>query len=208
MQLRPLALGAASFLILGLSALPAAAVGQDEASGSGKATIGGTLIGAELVLLTMAAFDVQPTWAYIAGGLGGALAGGISGYYIEQEASARVSMVILASGFTLAIPTTVAVLSATAYEPPANYVEDKLPPDEPVADPPQPENQSSQTAPRRKRQARLRLTPPALLDIDPERVALAIPAVAAHDVYTPSERFVFGAKQATEVRVPVLAVTF
>jgi hypothetical protein len=189
------------------------AVGQDESSGTAKGTIGGTLLGAELVLAVEAAFDVGPTWAYIAGGLGGALGGGIAGYYIEQSASPRVSMLMLASGLTLAIPTTVAVLSATAYEPPANYVEDSPPPDEPVADPPQTEPQlqpqpETSVAPRRHHSARLRLTPPALLDIDPERVALAIPAVALYDVYTPAELFVFGAKQATEVRVPVLSVAF
>jgi hypothetical protein len=36
----------------------------------------------------------------------------------------------------LLIPTTVAVLSATAYEPPANYLQDRPPADEPVAEPP------------------------------------------------------------------------
>ena len=55
---------------------------------------------------------------------------------------------------------------------------------------------------------RFDLTPPALLDIDPNRVAIAIPAVEVRDVFTPAERFVFGVQQATEVRVPVLAVAF
>ena len=189
------ALGAVTFVLLSSLASPALAVGQDEASAGAKGTIGGGLLGAELVLVVEAAFDVQPTWAYIAGGVGGALVGGYIGNKIEQDQSPRVSMLLLASGLTLAIPTTVAVLSATAYEPPANYTQDTVPPDEPVADPPQP-------------QTRLRLTPPALLDIDPERVAIAIPAVALYDVYTPSELFVFGTQQATEVRVPVLSVAF
>jgi hypothetical protein len=199
------ALGAASFLLSSMFAAPALAVGEDEAGGPPKGTIGGVLLGAELVLVVEAAFDVQPTWAYIAGGLGGALGGGIAGYYIEQDASPRVSMLMLASGLTLAIPTVVAVLSATAYEPPADYLEDTIPPDEPVADPPQSE---TSRAPRRTHSARLRLTPPGLVDIDAERVALAIPAVTVSDVFTPTERFVFGAKQATEVRVPVLTVAF
>jgi hypothetical protein len=196
MRLASGAVGAATFALLVSFDSPALAVGQDEASASGKGTIGGGLLGAELVLVVEAAFDVQPTWAYIAGGAGGALVGGYIGHKIEQDQTPRVSMLLLASGLTLAIPTTVAVLSATAYEPPVSYTQDSPPPDEPVADPPQPETR------------RLRLTPPALLDVDPERVALAIPAVALYDVYTPNELFVFGAKQATEVRVPVLSVAF
>jgi colicin import membrane protein len=47
-------------------------------------------------------------------------------------------MLMLAGGMALAIPTTVAVLSATAYEPPASYTQDRAPTDEPIAEPPQP----------------------------------------------------------------------
>jgi hypothetical protein len=39
-------------------------------------------------------------------------------------------------------------------------------------------------------------------------VALSIPAVEVRDVYTPAELFVLGTKQATEVRVPLLSLTF
>lgn len=226
-------LRAASALVVSLLAPSALAVGEPEASGTAKGTIGGALLGAELVLAVEAAIDVQPTWAYIAGGTAGAVGGGVGGYFIEQSASPRVSMLMLAGGLTLAIPTTVAVLSATAYEPPADYLQDTAPPDEPVADPPQPMPSPdpattpgpSDSAPAGARQpvrrksgarrvarlhpARLRLSPPpALLWIDPERIALTIPAVEVRDVYTPAELFIFGTKQATEVRVPVLSVAF
>ena len=110
----------------------------DDVSPTGKGVVGGTLLGAEIVVATEAAFKVQPTWAYVVGGLGGAAAGGIGGYFIEQSASARTSMLILAGGMALAIPTTVAVLSATAYEPPATFTQDRAPADEPLAEPPQP----------------------------------------------------------------------
>jgi hypothetical protein len=83
-----------------------------------------------------AALKVKSPWAYVGGGLAGAAAGGIGGYFIEQSVdSARIPMLMLAGGITLAIPTTVAVLSASAYEPPATYVVDQQPADEPVADP-------------------------------------------------------------------------
>ena len=110
----------------------------DDVSTTGKGTVGGALLGAEIVLATEAAFKVQPTWAYLVGGLGGAAAGGVGGYFIERDADSKTTMLMLAGGMALAIPTTVAVLSATAYEPPASYTQDRAPTDEPVAEPPQP----------------------------------------------------------------------
>ncbi|MFZ5891141.1 MAG: hypothetical protein ACOY0T_08825 [Myxococcota bacterium] len=107
-----------------------------QASPDGKGIVGGALLGAELVMDVEAAFKVKSPWAYIGGGLAGAAAGGVGGYFVEQSVdTARIPMLMLAGGLTLAIPTTVAVLSATAYEPPATYVVDKQPTDEPVADP-------------------------------------------------------------------------
>ena len=125
-------------LTLAILTLAPVAARAEEVSTTGKGIVGGSLLGAEIVLATEAAFKVQPAWAYIVGGLGGAAAGGIGGYFIEQEASPKATMLMLAGGMALVIPTTVAVLSATAYEPPANYTQDRPPTDEPVAEPPQP----------------------------------------------------------------------
>ena len=128
-------LGTLTLVTLMLAPLAAHA---EDVSPNGKGVVGGTLLGAEIVLATEAAFKVQPGWAYLVGGLGGAAAGGVGGYFIEQDASSKTTMLILAGGMALAIPTTVAVLSATAYEPPSNYTQDRPPADEPVAEPPQP----------------------------------------------------------------------
>jgi hypothetical protein len=142
-------------------------------------------------------------------------------------------MLLLAGGLTLAIPTTVAVLSATAYEPPADYLQDSAPVDEPVADPPQPATApgaapgavpSPTPAPgatpaptsshRRhpvRRLARVRplhLTPPALLDFSPGRLALSVPAVEITGTYTRTELAMYGLEQKTEVHVPFLNVLF
>lgn len=126
----------------------AADVGQDAASPKGKGIVGGALLGAELVLAVEAAADVQSPWAYLGGGLAGAAGGAVGGYFIEKDApNARASMLLLAGGLTLAIPTTVAVLAATAYEPPADYLQDSPPADEPVANPPQPEGAPPPPAP-------------------------------------------------------------
>jgi len=130
-------LGSLTLATLIIAPLSAHATGVSEVSTTGKGTIGGALLGAEVVLLTEAAFKTQPTWAYLVGGGVGAVGGGIGGYFIEKSAAPRTTMFMLAGGMALAIPTTVAVLSATAYEPPANYTQDRAPVDEPVAEPPQ-----------------------------------------------------------------------
>ncbi len=114
----------------------AAVAKAEEASPNGKGIAGGALLGAELVMDVEAALKVKSPWAYLGGGLAGAAAGGVGGYFVEQSVdTARIPMLMLAGGITLAIPTTVAVLSASAYEPPATYVVDQQPTDEPVADP-------------------------------------------------------------------------
>lgn len=230
-------LGTLTLATLTLVPLAAHATGTPEVSTTGKGTVGGALLGAEVVLVTEAAFKVQPTWAYIVGGIGGAAAGGVGGYFLEQSASPRTTMFMLAGGMALAIPTTVAVLSATAYEPPASYVQDKPPADEPVAEPPQPGgaptplpaaaspsgNQVTPpppaapaptgALPQHKARGALppldyHLSPPALIGVSTQALTLGIPAIELRDVYSRSEIAMFGVPQATEVRVPVLNFLF
>jgi len=104
-------------------------------SSSPKGVVGGTLLGAETVLLTEAAFDVHPTWLYYVGGGVGAIGGGVAGYYIEDSISAKSNMYLMSAGMLLMIPTAVAALSAAAYEPPEDYTQDQAPSDEPLAEP-------------------------------------------------------------------------
>jgi hypothetical protein len=206
-------------------ALPRSARADEEASPTGKGIAGGILLGAELVLVIEAAADVEPAWAYVVGGLAGAAAGGVGGYFIEEEGEPKLPLLMLAGGMALAIPTTVAVLSATAYEPPLEYVEDEPPADEPVADPPRPVGASptsrtsasrtsaTRSSARRKVTARSRPVAaarslPSLIGVEPARVTLSIPAVEFRDVYTRAEVATFGLTQATEVRIPVLNVLF
>lgn len=176
-----------------------------QASPTAKGAVGGGLLGAEAVLAVEAAFGVQSPWAYLGGGLAGGAAGAVGGYFIERDASsARLPMFLLAAGMAFAIPTAVAVLSATSYEPPQSFEQDTPPPDEPVANPPRP------TASRRtNRELRAhKLTPPALIDVEPRRITLSIPSIALYDVYTQKEVATLGVRQATEFRVPVVNVLF
>ena len=218
-----------------LTPLAAHATGVDDASPTGKGVVGGALLGAELVLVTEAAFKVKPAWAYIVGGVAGGAAGGVGGYFVEQETSARAPMLMLAGGLAFAIPTVVAVLSATAYEPPADYVQDAAPADEPLADPPAPAETAPAAPPvlapaatppadaappppapaptsrrylRSERRLSLKLPPPALFGVQDARLALGVPNVAVLHTFSRTERIMFNAPDIAEVRIPVLDVAF
>lgn len=208
-----------------LTPLAARAAGVDEASPTGKGIVGGALLGAELVMVTEAAFKVRPAWAYVVGGVAGGAAGGVGGYFVEDQGDARAPMLMLAGGLAFAIPTVVAVLSATAYEPPANYVQDQPPSDEPLAEPPTPSEATPAPAaapsadaapalrtkrylPSAPRRLSLKLPPPALFGVQGDRLALGVPNVAVFQAYSRTERVMFNAPNVAEVRIPVLDVAF
>jgi hypothetical protein len=217
-------------LALGWSSAAHAADGAGETttSATGKGIVGGALLGGEAVMLVEAAADVQQGWAYGLGGGLGAVAGGVGGWFAEDKGSARLSMYLLVGGMALAIPTTVAVLSATAYEP-VNYTEDRPPPaDEPVAEPPQPTGPAAapespppviSPPPKEPGESRLKTrktapvaravrVKPALVAIDQGSLTLSVPAVEVRQAYTRTEVAVLGVKQHTEVEVPMLSVVF
>jgi hypothetical protein len=192
----------------------ASATGQDQATSTGKGVVGLGLLGAEVVLVGEAAFGVKPAWMYYAGGGVGAIGGGIAGYYLEGGMDPRLSMFLLAGGMALVIPTTVAVLSATAYEPPANYVED-APPDEEFFDPPE-EHTTTTSAPapadaalpaRHAPTGALALAP-GLFDYRLGYLTLSVPQLEIRDLYTQDELHEFGTRQETEVEVRVVSVVF
>jgi len=230
-----------------LTPLCAHATGEAEVSPTGKGIVGGALLGGEIVMSVEAAFQVQPAWAYIVGGVAGAAGGGVGGYFVEQQSSARVPMLMLAGGVAFAIPTVVAVLAATAYKPPAAYLQDLPPSDEPLAEPPAPTDTSpapvmappSSTTPapaptpgttsappadatppapapaptghravRSRQRLSLKLPPPALLGFQDARLALGVPNIEVREAYTRTERVMFNAPDVTEIRIPVLDVTF
>jgi hypothetical protein len=183
-------------------------------SPKGKGIIGGALLGAETVMLVEAAAETKPAWAYAVGGGLGAIGGGIGGFF-AQDADPKVSLYLLVGGMALALPTTVAVLSAAAYEP-VNYVEDRPPADEPVADParttPAPETKPTSRRPlpqpRAVTVAREPALPPALFGWNQGALTLSIPAVEVRQMYTRTEVALYGVKQHPEVEVPVVNVVF
>jgi hypothetical protein len=98
--------------------LVACAARAQEQAGAGIA--GGALLGAEAVVLTQAAFDVRPAWAYFVGGVAGAAVGGYSGLLVEDGAEPAASVWMLAAGMGLAIPTLIWVGNAREPEAPTD----------------------------------------------------------------------------------------
>ena len=200
---------------IAITSFVSSAHAQSKATGTGKGITGCALLGGETVMLTEAVIGVQPAWLYILGGGLGAVGGGIGGYYLEQSVPAETSILLLAGGMLMVIPTTVAVLAATAYEPPADYTEDHGPSDEPVAEPPRPSGEgpkpartASHTLRHESRSAPLTLTPPTLLDVGGGLARITIPDVELRDLYTKRELEAFGVRQGTEVRLSFLNVLF
>jgi len=110
----------------------------DEVSPDGKGIVGGALLGAEVVTLPMALFQVHSGAVYAIGGGVGAVGGGIGGYFLERASfsdNGRLPVYMLAGGLALIIPTTVLVLNATAYHPSENASEDHAPGNGPEANP-------------------------------------------------------------------------
>jgi hypothetical protein len=218
--------GAASLLATSLVGAPARA---EETSPSGKGIVGGALLGGEAVMAVEAAFGVRNGWAYLIGGVVGAGAGGLGGYALEQEASPRVSLYMLAGGMALVIPTSIAVLSATQYRPPPDYQEDQAPPGtQPSSAVPRPSDPSSlpgstgpssssaAPAPEARRRAQVAAAPPpgrpapptSMVDLSPGGVRLGVPAIELRPVFSTQEVRQYGMAQRDEVRVPVFRATF
>lgn len=203
----------ATVIVFAATAVPGVALADgSQASPTGKGITGGALLGGETVMLVEAAASVKPAWAYAVGGILGAAGGGVGGYFAEHGGDAKLSIYLLVGGMALALPTTVAVLSASAYEP-TNYMEDHPPTDEPVAEPAQPSaapapKPTSRAVDHRAPVAHARNVSPALFGVGQGALTLSVPAVEVRQVYTRTEVATFGVKQQTQVDVPVLNVVF
>jgi hypothetical protein len=108
----------------------------EEVSPTGKGVVGGAFLGAEVVVFIEAIAGVRSGTAYLLGAGGGAVAGGVGGYFVEQSASdGRVPAYMLAGGLALVIPALVVTLDQTRYLPSEGAREDRpvtnLPPSDP-----------------------------------------------------------------------------
>lgn len=102
----------------------------------GKGIVGGAFLGAEVVVFVEAIAGVRSGTAYLLGAGGGAVAGGVGGYFVEQAVSdGRAPGYMLAGGLALIIPALVVALDQTRYLPTEGAREDRpvnnLPPSDP-----------------------------------------------------------------------------
>ncbi|MBW2522982.1 MAG: hypothetical protein JRI23_02345 [Deltaproteobacteria bacterium] len=181
---------------------PSSARAEGPATPDGKGIAGGILLGGEVVMLTMAIIGIEEVWPYPVFGAVGAGAGAVGGWGIEQTGSAEGALYFLAGGMALIVPTLVAVLNATAYDPETDEgLDDGVLPEE-EADEPGVEGEV-----KLETQARRRV-PPAFVGVDQAGLALGVPAVEVRPVYSPREQVQYGLDAATEIRVPVVHGTF
>lgn len=178
------------------STTASAETGKEEVKPGAKGTIGLALIGAESVMAVEALVGVQPWWAYAIGGGVGAVGGGIAGYFAIDKggnpAKAETGMAFLVGGLVLAVPTTLAVLSATAYKPPQN---------------PEVDLAAREAALDRAQVAQFDPAP-AVLHLNQDGFAMEMPAVAMTPVFSAKDQQIFNLPSATSVRVPMFNLRF
>jgi hypothetical protein len=190
----------------------------DSVKPDGKGIVGGALLGAEVVDLTIGIVGVNRGWPYLVFGGLGAVGGGIGGYFIEQETreAPEVALFMLAAGMGLVIPTIVVSLNATMYKPPeGTSTTTTEPADNQPATGPSPV-QPPLPAPQPIQTRRPLLQPTetrdryafSLVDLHKDSVSFAVPAVEVRPLYTRREVWTYGVDQGTEVRVPLFHAAF
>jgi hypothetical protein len=226
---RPAALATAFVLGAGLFVGSSRDARADNVSPTGKGIAGGALLGGEVVTITEAIVGVRAGWAYIVGGLAGAAAGGVGGYFVEQSTSnGQVPMYMLAGGLALVIPAVVLSLDATRYRPEEGATEDRTPagpPAEPgvpgasmsspssalgpaVAPAPAPAATPS-PAPSSAPAPPPPPTPQSFFDVTGGSLRLGVPVPSITPTFTPQEQKTYGlVKNDAELRMPVLHVAF
>ena len=193
---------------------------------TGKGIVGGALLGGEVVTIVESLAGVRAGWAYWVGAIVGAGGGGVGGWAIEQGSSdGVVPMAMLAGGLGLLIPAVVLSLDATRFRPEEGATEDHVPTG-PTADPGAAGGSVVGPAPASAPPAATPAAPPpqSLLDlrIRTDRradttdrradtgadVRVGVPVPNVRPVFSLAEQRQYGMHAETEVRMPVLHVTF
>ena len=217
----------ASVLALASLAAPSAArADENSVSPNGKGITGGALLGAEVVTIVESIAKVHAPAAYIVGAILGAGAGGVGGYFVEQNSSdGKAPVYMLAGGVGLMIPAIVLSLNATRYMPNENATEDRPPPNAPPANPGVPGGSAVAPA------ASPATTPPpptpppppasapktsqvesaphlSLLDVNKTGMHLGVPVPEVRPMFTSAEVRQYGLAQQAEVRMPIVKIAF
>ncbi len=208
---------AAVAFAMALAGSPRSARADGPVTATGKGTVGGALLGGEVVCITMGAIGVERGWPYFVFGGLGAVGGGIGGYFVEQASAPEPSLYMLAGGMALIIPTLVVSLNATAYKPPeTDQIQNEPANNKPVLDAPAGTPAAAPTTTSRdaKKPARVAARPVmphiplSVLDVYKGHVALGVPAFELRPLYSAAELWKFGVSQGSEVRLPLFQTMF
>ena len=207
---RPAALAA---VLCGATALTAMAgdARADEISPTGKGIVGGGLLGAEVITIVEGVAGVRPGWAYWLGAIVGAGGGAVGGWAGEQAVNGdgTIPMAMLAGGLALVIPAIVVSLDATRFRPDEGATEDHPPTLGPAADPGAAGGSVVGTPPPAPPPSVPPPAPPqSLLDVNTGDLRVGVPVPNVRPVYSLADQRQYGLRAETEVRMPVLRVTF
>lgn len=223
-RLTAAAVAAATFAVA-LAGSPTEASAQEAntsgaVTATGKGIVGGGLLGAEVVCITMGAVGVSRGWPYFVFGGVGAVGGAIGGYFVEQTGSAEPSLYMLAGGLGLIIPTLIISLNATAYKPPETDRQNEPVTNEPSREAPAPAPAPMTGAPppttrREHRGPTLAKASPvyphiplSVVDVYKGKIALGVPALELRPLYSSRELWQYGVAQGTELRMPLFKTMF
>jgi hypothetical protein len=189
----------------------------DEVSPTGKGIAGGALLGAEVVTITESLVGVRSGWGYVIGAVLGAGAGGVGGYFVEQNSSdGKAPVYMLAGGLALVIPAVVLSLDATRYRPEEGATEDKAPTG-PLAEPGVPGGgvgapapAAAPAAPPAAAPAPAPAPPPqSLLDGYKGEYRLGLPVPSVVPMFSAVEAKTYGlTRNDAEFKMPVLHIAF
>src|SRR5262245_19270602 len=210
-RLTAAAVAAASFAAI-LAGSPTSTQAAGPVTPTGKGMVGGGLLGAEVVCITIGAIGVKPVWPYLVFGAVGAAGGVVGGFFVEKATAAgpaEPALYMLAGGLGLVIPTLIVTLNATRYKPPEGER-----PNEPATNEPAKESPTPVTAPKTTKRdhktpslASVHI-PMSALDIYKGKVAVGLPALDVRPLYTQREIWQYGVAQGTQVRVPLFQAMF
>jgi hypothetical protein len=207
-------LAVAALMTASAIAAPAREARADEVQPNAKGTVGGALLGAEAVTIVEALAGVRPGWAYAVGAIVGAGGGGVAGHFIDNGSTdGKVPTYMLAGGLVLVIPAVVLMLNATRFQPEEGVTEDNVPagpPAEPgavggsivVGAPPAP------VAPPAPAPSAPTPPPQSLFDLHKGSLRLGVPVPDVRPVFSLAEQRQYGMHAETELRMPMLHMTF
>jgi hypothetical protein len=165
--------------------------GQDSVKPGAKGIIGGTLLGAEIVVSLESLAGVYKPWHYGLGAGLGAVGGGVGGYFIGK-ANTPAATSLLVGGIFLAIPATVFALNGLSQHPATQEAD---------------LSQAGVDTVRLQVIAPL-APPPGLVALDQGQWCLTVPTIQVSELSTRDEQLRYRARKGALVDVSLLRMRF